>query len=81
MKIELGIHGIVINAPKEGGAGIESDLKRDSGSFEDMQYDASMDAIESIILAHHLAGIDVTTKEYIEGIEIAIESCANHFAE
>jgi hypothetical protein len=41
-------------------------------------YNHMMDALESLILAHACAGVDVTTPEYIEGIKTAIESCANN---
>lgn len=41
-------------------------------------YNAAMDALESMILAHSLAGIDVTTPAYMEGIETAVEACANN---
>jgi len=35
-----------------------------------------MDALESIILSHACAGIDVTTPAYLEGIETACNTCA-----
>ena len=46
-----------------------------------VEYTASMHAIESIILAHAMAGIDVSTPAYIEGIETAVEKCANYFSD
>lgn len=45
---------------------------------ERKEYNLMMDAIESLILAHALAGIDVTTPAYKEGIETAVDACANH---
>ena len=36
-----------------------------------------IDAIESLILAHAVAGIDITTPAYIEGIETAIDAIIN----
>ena len=44
---------------------------REKSRFNDM-----MDALESIILAHACAGIDVTTSAYLEGIETACNGCA-----
>jgi hypothetical protein len=37
-----------------------------------------MDALESIIMAHACAGIDIESPAYIEGIETAVEGCANN---
>lgn len=38
------------------------------------------DVLESLILAHACAGIDVSSKAYVEGIETAFESiCSNMF--
>jgi len=44
---------------------------------ERLQYNGVLDGITALILAHHQAGIDVTTPEYIEGIETAIEAAEN----
>ena len=38
-------------------------------------YNNSMIALESMILAHAVAGIDVTSPAYVEGIETAVETC------
>ena len=39
-------------------------------------YNHMMDALESMILAHACAGIDITTPAYLEGIETACNACA-----
>jgi hypothetical protein len=36
------------------------------------------DAIESLILAHACAGVDVTALAYVAGIETSLEACGNH---
>lgn len=36
------------------------------------------DAIESIVLAHAVAGVDVECPKYLEGIETAVEAIFNH---
>lgn len=41
-------------------------------------YNSAMHAIESLILAHACAGIDVTTPAYVEGIESAFDGCSNN---
>jgi hypothetical protein len=36
-----------------------------------------MDAIESLVLAHACAGIDVKSLSYVEGIETAVDACVD----
>ena len=40
-------------------------------------YNAAMDGIEAMVLGHACAGIDITTPAYLEGIEFAVQGCAN----
>lgn len=40
--------------------------------------DPAIDAIESLILAHACAGVDVEAAAYIEGIEAALDAIANN---
>lgn len=40
--------------------------------------DDATDAIESLILAHACAGVDVEADAYIEGINTALEAIDNH---
>ena len=40
-------------------------------------YDTFSNGIESLILAHACAGIDISTPEYIEGIETVLDSLGN----
>jgi hypothetical protein len=48
---------------------ITSDLHEEGDS--DLCHGA-LDGVESLVLAHHMAGIDVTTPAYLEGVETAI---------
>jgi len=41
-------------------------------------YNGGVDAITSMILAHAIAGIDIETPAYIEGIETAIQALGNN---
>lgn len=41
-------------------------------------YNSMMDALESMILAHACAGIDIESPAYVEGIETAVSVCASN---
>jgi len=41
-------------------------------------FEAMADAIESLVLAHACAGVQVDRLEYVEGVQTAIEACANN---
>lgn len=69
--IELPCFGITIDLAGGGGS-ITSELKNDDPEGEDNTlYLAAIDGIESMILAHAMAGIDVESPAYMEGIETA----------
>lgn len=56
-----------------------SPTDEDEAEFQATErYNAAMDAIESIILAHACAGIDIESQAYLEGIKTAVEACANN---
>ena len=72
--IMLRVFGIVVH--REGGSGsITSDLR---GTESDDYWDGIVDAIESMVLAHSIAGIDIASPAYIEGLETAVESASNN---
>ena len=73
MTITLPCFGIVIEVIDNAGT-ITSDLK---GDGDNLELTAAMDAIESIILAHACAGVDVASPIYVEGIETAVETIWN----
>jgi hypothetical protein len=83
--IRLPCFGITIrldrrNSARESGAGaITSDLKVPGRTAADRLCNAAVDGIESLILAHACAGVDVTSPAYLEGVETAVEAVANHF--
>ena len=64
MTITLPCYNIVVTLSNGGGT-ITSDL------------DDSMDAIESLILAHACAGVNVADLAYVQGIETAVDACYN----
>jgi hypothetical protein len=84
--IELPCYGIVLELDENGSGMLSSDLRGetdDTGLGEechcrDLGWLALVDTVESMVLAHACAGIDVTTPAYIEGIETAVEAGANN---
>jgi len=72
--IELPCYDIVITLDGNGWGTITSSLKGD-----DEAYDTAIDGLESTILAHACAGINVSAPAYIEGIETAVDAIANHY--
>jgi len=40
------------------------------------EYNSMMEALESMILAHAISGIDVASEKYVDGIRTACQSCA-----
>lgn len=79
-EIKLPCFGIVVNLTGDGGGAISSThLKTEHNDPEDELYNAAMDGIESMILGHAIAGIDIESPAYIEGIEAAVNACCNNF--
>lgn len=73
--IKTNCFGIVVTVSGEGNGSIVSDLRED----EDNEiYLAAIDGLESLILAHACAGIDIASPAYLEGVETAIEAIANN---
>lgn len=83
MTITLPCFGIVIDLGHEDpdrpgvylGGKITSDLKKEA---DNRLCRTAMDAIESLILAHVCASVDVASPAYVEGIETAVEACRNN---
>lgn len=53
---------------------ITSNLNRHIGVRRSMQRATVVDAIESLILGHAVAGVDITQPSYIAGLQTAIEA-------
>jgi len=81
--IELPCFGIKVIVDDDGGGSINSDLherNEDIGTvagIDEGLYNCMIDSIESLILAHAVAGVDISSPAYIDGIETAVEACAN----
>jgi len=74
--IDLKVFGIVVTVVGDGGS-IVSDLKETDGLQADVAYNYAMHGIESLILAHAVAGVNIATPGYIEAVETAVNACAN----
>ena len=75
-KFTLNVYGIKVVLTEDGkGGSICSDLKEPNAK----EYNIAMDAIESLILSHAIAGIDIASPAYIEGLETTVQACANHY--
>ena len=78
--IKLPCFGIILDVDENtpGGGTITSNLYPESPMDEDdVAQTAAYDAIESLILAHAGAGIDVESPAYIQGIETAVFALGN----
>ena len=80
--IGTGVFGIKVTLEGAGGS-IVSDLRYDKEDDESVRdydvYIAVIDGLESLILAHACAGIDITTPAYLEGIEIAVGAIMHNY--
>ena len=85
MIIKLPCYGIVVTfAAGDSGelqsGELRSDLSKNSDEVERFDQPtlnptlSAIDGIESMILAHAIAGIDIESPAYIEGIETAVEA-------
>ncbi len=80
-ELELGCFGIVItyeNDDRES-AKIKSDMKELPEDLDTKALNAAVEIIEEMILEHFIAGIDVSTPEYIVGIESAFNKASSNF--
>ena len=82
-EIRLSCFGITIRLDHEsdvttpGRGRIFSQLKEPAVDGAAMLFNAAIDGLEALILAHACGGIDVTTPAYVEGIETAVEAVGN----
>jgi hypothetical protein len=89
--IKLPIYGIVVtlnhdedeNDDNCGMSGVITDELHVEGDDiwgeEDEKYNCAIDGITSMILAHACAGIDIESPAYLDGIESAVNACAQQF--
>ncbi|MEZ9708648.1 hypothetical protein AB4254_08250 [Vibrio breoganii] len=80
--INLGVYGIIItHCPNDiKGCAIVSEMKEPEDVLDNAEFNAGVDGLESLILAHFGAGIDIKSPEYIEGIETAYTALGAHYS-
>lgn len=81
--LSLPVFGIVLrrtlNSDGDYVGEIESDLHtEESGGVDVAHFNACVDVMQSLVLAHYCAGVDVSSAAYLEGIETAYEAMCNH---
>lgn len=88
--IKLPCYGILLNLrskAKRVGGGISSNLCRyfelpnevdRADCCNTAALETAVDVIESLVLAHACAGIDIQTPAYIKGIETTVDALANN---
>lgn len=79
--IKIPCYDIVVTLDGEGHGTITSSLHDNNTVMteEDVQYHAAIDALESIIMAHAVAGVNIESYAYLEGIEIALNAIGQNF--
>ena len=82
--IKLPIHDIIVQITKNGSASIVSDLHDnieddwDDLDPETRDYESAINALESLILAHAVARVNIEDPTYIKGIDTAVTAIANN---
>ncbi|NLF73208.1 MAG: hypothetical protein GX575_29580 [Candidatus Anammoximicrobium sp.] len=83
-QIHLPCFGITVHLDQEcspdspGLGSITSQLKAPGRGTLVRKFNAAIDGLEALILAHACAGVDITSPAYIEGIETAVDAIGNH---
>lgn len=58
----------------------EEDLETEDEMYERAEYNKMMDALESLILGHACAGVNIESPGYLEGIETAVQAIAHQYS-
>ena len=83
IEVRVGSDTITLQLDERGG-GTSSSTLHITEADEDFRaeyqanYNASIDGLESLVLAHACAGINVEDPRYVAGIATALEAISNH---
>ena len=83
IQIRVGSDAISLQLDGRGGGTSSSTLHiteadEDFGAEYQPSYNSAIDGLESLVLAHACAGIDVEDRRYVAGIAAALEAISNH---
>jgi hypothetical protein len=73
--IEIPAYGLTITISDDGAGNISSELH---DADESEAHEGAMHAIESLVLAHACAGVDVSSPAYLEGLDTAVQAIENN---
>ena len=59
-------------------AQVVSTLPQRMGDMDNPVGKAAVDAVESLVLAHFCANVDVTSRDYVYGLNVAVEAIAEN---
>lgn len=73
-------HNILLNLGDESDGTTVGDIITDlhSGDPDDTDYNHMIDGLESLVLAHACAGVDIQSEQYLMGIADAIYAISNN---
>jgi len=54
--------------------------KRSKGQSVEKGFNKVCDALDSLLLAHYCAGIDISSEAYQEGVSTTLDAICNHLA-
>ncbi len=82
VSVELGFYGITITYSllDINGCAITSSMKECPENPENEAFNAAVDGLESLILGHFAAGLDVRSDAYLEGIDTAYTALGEQFS-
>ena len=83
IEIRVGEDCITLQLDGEGGGAVQSTLQitEQDADFEAeyrQDYNSAVNGLESLVLAHACAGVDVQDARYVAGIGAALEAISNH---
>jgi len=77
--IEIPNTGIIVAVDSVLKAGTITSNLHSGDTPEYEEYNAAIDGLEALVLAHACSGIDVSAPAYVEGIITAIDAINNNF--
>lgn len=75
--IKLPLYDVQIDIV-DGGGSITSSLMSEEG-LEDLEYNAAINGIESLVLAMACEGLDVESKSFLRALETTVEAIGNQY--